>query len=69
MRFRHERGLIVMPIFYDVDPTDVRKQKGDFGKAFSKQNVEDTTKAELWIKALVDASNVCGWEPKNIANG
>ncbi|GKG34246.1 Toll/interleukin-1 receptor domain-containing protein, partial [Tanacetum coccineum] len=66
-----------MPVFYDVDPSDVRKQKGDFGKAFSKQEmmknvkqeVEDTTKVESWKKALVDASNISGWEPKNVANG
>ncbi|GKC78002.1 Toll/interleukin-1 receptor domain-containing protein [Tanacetum coccineum] len=78
-----EKGLIVMPVFYDVDPSDVRKQKGDFGKAFSnkaaksgrklftKQGVEDTTKVEVdsWKKALVDASNISGWEPKNVAYG
>ncbi|GJS67057.1 Toll/interleukin-1 receptor domain-containing protein [Tanacetum coccineum] len=81
MKCRAENGLIVMPVFYDVDPSDVRKQKGDFGKAFSKQEmknvnkswrklfakqeVEDTTKVESWKKALVDASNISGWEPKN----
>ncbi|GJT67714.1 Toll/interleukin-1 receptor domain-containing protein [Tanacetum coccineum] len=74
MKCRAENGLIVMPVFYDVDPSDVRKQKGDFGKAFSKQEmknvnkswrklfakqeVEDTTKVESWKKALVDASNI-----------
>ncbi|GJZ51303.1 Toll/interleukin-1 receptor domain-containing protein [Tanacetum coccineum] len=89
MKCRAENGLIVMPVFYDVDPSDVRNQKGDFGKAFSKQEmmknvnkaakswrklfakqeVEDTTKVESWKKALVDASNISGWEPKNVANG
>ncbi|GJV24955.1 Toll/interleukin-1 receptor domain-containing protein [Tanacetum coccineum] len=72
-------------VFYDVDPSDVRKQKGDFGKGFSKQEmknvkkaskswrklfakyeVEDTTKVESWKKALVDASNISGWEPQNV---
>ncbi|GJU00124.1 Toll/interleukin-1 receptor domain-containing protein [Tanacetum coccineum] len=83
MKCRADNGLIVMPVFYDVDPLDVRKQKGDFGKAFSKQEmknvnkswrklfakqeVEDTTKVESWKKALVDASNISGWEPKNVA--
>ncbi|GKB21827.1 Toll/interleukin-1 receptor domain-containing protein [Tanacetum coccineum] len=68
MKCRAENGQIVMPVFYDVDPSDVRKQKGDFGKAFSKQEmknankswrklfakqeVEDTTKVESWKKAL-----------------
>ncbi|PWA51806.1 toll/interleukin-1 receptor (TIR) domain-containing protein [Artemisia annua] len=69
MRCRADNGQIVMPIFYDVDPSDVRKQKGEFGKAFAKQEAESVTKAELWRKALVDASNISGWEPKNVANG
>ncbi|GKD52590.1 Toll/interleukin-1 receptor domain-containing protein, partial [Tanacetum coccineum] len=62
-------GQIVMPVFYDVDPSDVRKQRGDFGEAFSKQVEENTTKAELWRKELVAASNISGWEPKNIDSG
>ncbi|GJS78683.1 Toll/interleukin-1 receptor domain-containing protein [Tanacetum coccineum] len=69
MKCRADNGQIVMPVFYDVDPSDVRKQKGDFGKAFSKQLAENTTRAELWRKELVAASNISGWEPKNIANG
>nr|GEV49978.1 hypothetical protein [Tanacetum cinerariifolium] len=69
MKCRAENGQIVMPVFYDVDPSDVRKQKRDFGEAFSKQVAENTTKAELWRKQLVAASNISGWEPKNIANG
>ncbi|KAJ0816747.1 putative TIR domain, P-loop containing nucleoside triphosphate hydrolase [Helianthus annuus] len=69
MKCRAERGLIVMPIFYDVEPFEVRKQKGDFGKAFSKQEVKNTNKVESWRKALVDASKIGGWETKNISNG
>ncbi|KAK9049640.1 hypothetical protein SSX86_031391 [Deinandra increscens subsp. villosa] len=69
MKCKDVRGLIVMPVFYDVDPSEVRKQTGDFGKAFTKQKVENVDKAESWKKALVDASNLAGWEVKNIANG
>ncbi|GJW49378.1 Toll/interleukin-1 receptor domain-containing protein [Tanacetum coccineum] len=69
MKCRAENGQIVMPVFYNVDPLDVRKQKRDFGEAFSKQVAENTTRAELWRKELVAASNISGWEPKNIANG
>ncbi|XP_076901070.1 TMV resistance protein N-like [Bidens hawaiensis] len=68
MKCKEERELIVMPIFYDVDPSDVRKQKEDFGKAFDQLDV-DNNKAQLWRNALVDASNIAGWEPKHIANG
>ncbi|KAL8232474.1 hypothetical protein R6Q57_002252 [Mikania cordata] len=67
MKCKEENELIVMPIF--VDPTDIRKQKMDFGKAFAQQEIENINKAQLWRKALVDASNIAGWEPKNIANG
>ncbi|KAL8252470.1 hypothetical protein R6Q59_036163 [Mikania micrantha] len=69
MKCKEETELIVIPIFYDVDPLDIRKQKGDFGKAFAQQEIENINKAQLWRKALVDASNIAGWEPKNIANG
>ncbi|PWA52930.1 toll/interleukin-1 receptor (TIR) domain-containing protein [Artemisia annua] len=69
MKCRDERGQIVIPIFYHVDPSEVRKQKGEFGKAFAKQEQENITKARSWRKALVDASNLAGWEPKQIASG
>nr|XP_043637859.1 disease resistance protein RUN1-like [Erigeron canadensis] len=51
------RGLTVMPIFYDVDPSQIRKQEGCFGKAFAKQEAQNITKAELWRKALFDANS------------
>ncbi|KAJ9551629.1 hypothetical protein OSB04_015674, partial [Centaurea solstitialis] len=53
-----ETGHSVYPIFYHVEPTHVRKQSGEFGKAFSKhENDED---AEKWRKALVEAASISG---------
>lgn len=69
MKCRDQRGKIVMPIFYDVHPSEVRKLTGHFGKAFAKQERKYITKAESWRKALVAASKIAGWEPKHIANG
>ncbi|XP_023764577.2 TMV resistance protein N, partial [Lactuca sativa] len=69
MKCKDTRDQIVMPIFYDVDPSEVRKQKGKYGEAFAKHELEKNTKVESWRKALVDASNLSGWEPKHIANG
>ncbi|KAL7587754.1 hypothetical protein Lser_V15G37504 [Lactuca serriola] len=69
MKCRDTKGQIVMPIFYDVDPFEVRKQKRKYGEAFDKHWLENKTKVESWRKALVDASNLSGWEPKHIANG
>nr|XP_043637852.1 disease resistance protein RUN1-like [Erigeron canadensis] len=51
------RGLIVMPIFYDVDPLQVRKQQGNSGKAFAKQEVKNISKVlheTKVIKEIVD---------------
>ncbi|KAL8252520.1 hypothetical protein R6Q59_036213 [Mikania micrantha] len=69
MKCEEENKLIAIPIFYDVDPSDIRKQEGVFGKAFAQQKIVNINKAQLWRKALVDASNIAGWEPKYIANG
>ncbi|KAI3781740.1 hypothetical protein L2E82_11764 [Cichorium intybus] len=69
MKCKDKRRQIVMPIFYDVDPSEVRKQKRTYGEAFVKHELENKNKVESWRKALVDASYISGWEPKNIANG
>ncbi|KAJ0586405.1 putative TIR domain, P-loop containing nucleoside triphosphate hydrolase [Helianthus annuus] len=69
MKCKDEKELTVIPIFYGVDPSDVRKQRGDFGKAFAQQEEENNNKVQLWRNKLVDASKISGWEPKNIANG
>ncbi|XP_021974365.1 disease resistance protein RPV1-like [Helianthus annuus] len=54
-------GQIVMPIFYHVDPSDVRKQNGKYGKAFRKHKRENKHKVESWRKALEKAGNLSGW--------
>ncbi|XP_076902423.1 disease resistance protein Roq1-like [Bidens hawaiensis] len=69
MKCRDKRGLIVKPIFYDVEPSDVRYQKNKFGEVFAKQEAKYDNKAKLWRKVLVEVSNIAGWELKNIANG
>ena len=59
-----ETGLIILPIFYDVDPYDVRKQMETFGQAFNehverfKENIE---KIETWRSALREVANLSGW--------
>ncbi|KAJ0900142.1 putative TIR domain, P-loop containing nucleoside triphosphate hydrolase [Helianthus annuus] len=55
------RGQFVMPVFYHVDPSDVRKQKGKYGKAFSKQERKNKQKVESWRNALEKAGNLSGW--------
>ncbi|XP_071699179.1 TMV resistance protein N-like [Rutidosis leptorrhynchoides] len=60
---------MVIPIFYNVDPSDARELTGNFGRAFANQKRDNITKGELWKKAIIDASNIAGWESNQIANG
>nr|XP_043629636.1 disease resistance protein Roq1-like isoform X2 [Erigeron canadensis] len=69
MKCKDDRGIIVMPIFYHVDPSEVANQKGKFGEAFVKHMSENNKKVEDWRKALEGACDISGWEIKHIANG
>nr|XP_023877355.1 TMV resistance protein N-like [Quercus suber] len=57
----------VLPVFYQVDPSEVRKQKGDFGKALTKleKKIKDKTKVQRWREALTNAANISGWDYKD----
>ena len=59
-----ERKLMIWPIFYDVDPSDVRKQTGAFGQAFNdhEKRFKDNIKmVEMWRAALREVANLSGW--------
>ncbi|XP_047179764.1 disease resistance protein RUN1-like, partial [Vigna umbellata] len=61
----------VLPVYYEIQPSDVRLQKGDFGKAlkataqqtFSGQELEDGM--SRWSHALTKAANFFGWDESN----
>ncbi|PWA64446.1 hypothetical protein CTI12_AA344390 [Artemisia annua] len=56
-----KNGLIVLPVFYDVEVSDVKRQLGDFGAGFKKHKLD--VNQSIWRQALVDAANVAGWGP------
>ncbi|KAJ9554669.1 hypothetical protein OSB04_018714 [Centaurea solstitialis] len=60
MKCKDERGLIVMPIFYQVDPSDIREQNMHYGEALALHESRNKN-VESWRKALIDASNLPGW--------
>ncbi|GKA48780.1 Toll/interleukin-1 receptor domain-containing protein, partial [Tanacetum coccineum] len=60
-------GHTAYPVFYDVEPTEVRKQNGAVGKAFAKHETEEA--AGKWREALKEAADLAGFELENIANG
>ena len=56
-----EKDMIVLPIFYHVDPSDVQYQRGTFAEAFAKHekrfkdNILDT-----WRAALAKVAKISG---------
>ncbi|PWA50623.1 disease resistance protein (TIR-NBS-LRR class) family [Artemisia annua] len=67
MEFQKGFGHTAYPVFYDVEPTEVRKQIGSVGNAFAKHKEHEA--AGKWREALKEASDLAGWEMKSIANG
>ncbi|CAJ1978698.1 unnamed protein product [Sphenostylis stenocarpa] len=63
----------VIPIFYDVDPSDVRKQSGFYEKAFARheerfrEDKEKTEEVQRWRQALTQVANLSGWDIRNKA--
>ncbi|KAK7286733.1 hypothetical protein RJT34_21944 [Clitoria ternatea] len=69
MECRKTHGQIVVPIFYHIDPSDIRHQKGAFGQALealaSKIHLGKGVKQSIiskWRTALTQASNLSGWD-------
>ncbi|XP_050895353.1 disease resistance protein RUN1 isoform X2 [Lathyrus oleraceus] len=58
-------GKRILPIFYDVDPSDVRHQKGSYAEAFSKHEQRfkhDSQMVQRWREALTQVANLSGWD-------
>ncbi|KAG7964423.1 hypothetical protein I3843_09G169800, partial [Carya illinoinensis] len=56
---------MVRPIFYDVDPSDVRKQFGEVMDMHEKKFKDDMQKILRWKVALQEAANLSGWHLSN----
>ncbi|RDX86042.1 TMV resistance protein N, partial [Mucuna pruriens] len=61
----------VLPIFYDVHPSEVRKQSGYFEKAFAeheqrfREDKEKMEEVQRWRHALTQVANISGWDIQN----
>ncbi|XP_018718788.2 toll/interleukin-1 receptor-like protein [Eucalyptus grandis] len=61
---------MALPIFYKVDPSDVRYLKGSFGEAFhSRKKRFDEKDIQEGLQALREVSDLHGWESEKFANG
>ncbi|KAI5314389.1 hypothetical protein L3X38_043565 [Prunus dulcis] len=64
LKCKELKQQMVWPIFYKVDPSDVRNQRGSFGKALAKHErkfKDNKEKVKIWRAALTKAANLSGW--------
>lgn len=68
---RKRFNQVVLPIFYDVDPSQVRKQTGCFGEALAKHQERSigAERVDKWRAALTEAANLSGWDLRNVSDG
>ncbi|KAF4390538.1 hypothetical protein F8388_006035 [Cannabis sativa] len=57
--------ITVFPVFYQVDPSHVRKQTGVFEEAFAEHDKvfkDHVGKVKLWKEALTQVASIVGWD-------
>ncbi|KAK4572476.1 hypothetical protein RGQ29_030782 [Quercus rubra] len=57
---REKNGQLVLPIFYKVNPSEVRKQLGNFDLINIKFS-DGEEKVKRWKEALTKVANLSGW--------
>ena len=65
------QGQSVLPVFYEIDPSDVRHQKGDFGKSLEEAAKKRYSGEQLeqalarWKRVLNKAAGISGWDVRS----
>ncbi|KAK9912000.1 hypothetical protein M0R45_035875 [Rubus argutus] len=62
------QNQIVVPVFYQVDPSGIRKLKGSYAEAFAKhEDDSNANKEEVhgWKTTLTRATNLSGWDSRD----
>lgn len=61
-----KKQLELIPVFFGVDPSHVKKQSGNFAKAFAEHDKRpDTETVESWRKAMAKVGLISGWDSRN----
>ncbi|XP_058728232.1 TMV resistance protein N-like [Vicia villosa] len=59
-----KKKLVVIPVFYHIDPSHVRHQRGTYQDAFAKHEErfsDNLIKVHKWRTSLHKAANLAGW--------
>ncbi|KAJ8759538.1 hypothetical protein K2173_007157 [Erythroxylum novogranatense] len=65
MECREKMGQIVIPVFYNVDPSDVRKKRGNFAVMEKNFKEAEPQRVESWRNALGEVASISGWDTRN----
>ncbi|XP_048429868.1 disease resistance protein RPV1-like [Pyrus x bretschneideri] len=68
IKCKQRYGQMVIPVFYDINPSDVRKQRGSYADAFAaldKRFKDSIDKVHKWRDALTTAANLSGFDYSN----
>ena len=63
-----KNGQLVLPIFYKVDPSEVRKQEKEFGVNMTKHEEtfkDNIVRVQNWREALNEVGNLSGYHYKD----
>ncbi|XP_059638875.1 disease resistance protein L6-like [Cornus florida] len=67
---KRSNGQLILPIFYDVEPSDVRHQSGSYEEAFRKhESCFDECTVMKWKEALKQVGELKGWQVNKEADG
>ena len=65
-----KQGHFLIPVFYNIDPSNVRHQTESYGEAFAKHEKDSKNKEKLqsWKAALNETANIVGWDSQSPIN-
>ncbi|KAL5554491.1 hypothetical protein UlMin_041892 [Ulmus minor] len=68
LKCREEKDQIVLPIFYNIDPSHIRNQKETYAAFFVKHEERfEMEKVQKWRQSLKDAAAISGWDSRNMS--
>ncbi|KAI4334697.1 hypothetical protein L6164_013411 [Bauhinia variegata] len=69
LEYKQKLGRAIVPVLYNVDPSDVRKQSGSYADAFVKhdqQFKDNIGKVQRWRESLTQVAQLSGWDSSEI---